>query len=234
MVMQYTKEDIDAYIEYSHILYVQVLQVFMPKVNLERADSKDLRAYGEAMGNSLGIQSIILQVYASMLEPFSAWMQHDCTLTKHKGMAMKPLKSASAYGTLPDPSWFTDMSLVSNGIPIGHKTEKRKPVRKNTRHVSDDDVVSHGGSKTSGIQEAIGWANAPGKRRARPDRSNKMTREMYHRFLLYSVGELPSQMRATARKILLAHEKELYEKYLYDVPEDEAVQGPEDLGKEMK
>ena len=228
MVMQYTKEDIDAYIEYSHILYVEVLQAFMPKVDLERADSKDLRAYGEAMGNSLGIQSIILQVYASMLEPFNAWMQHDCTLTKHKGIAMKPLKSASVCGALPDPSWFTDMSLVSNGIPIGHKTEKRKPVRKDTRPISDDDVPSHG------LQAAVEAALGLHKRGKETSRSKKMTREMYHRFLLYSVGELPSQMRATARKILLAHEKELYEKYLYDVPEDEAVQGPEDLGKEMK
>lgn len=83
-MMQYSREDIETYMDYSHLLYIEVVKRFMPKVNIEGTSEKDLRAYGEAMGNSLGIQSIILQVYANVLESFSAWMQHDCVLTGHK------------------------------------------------------------------------------------------------------------------------------------------------------
>jgi hypothetical protein len=152
--MQYTKEDIDAYIEYSHILYVQVLQVFMPKVNLERADSKDLRAYGEAMGNSLGIQSIILQVYASMLEPFNVWMQHDCTLTKHKSHVISEIQSL--MGTAPSEDRFIVL---------------KAPGKNGKLTTSDGEAFSAKGSKTSGIQEAIEWANAP--KRENRKRQNK-------------------------------------------------------------
>ena len=146
-MMQYTKEDIDAYIEYSHILYVQVLQAFMPKVNLEGADSKDLRAYGEAVGNSIGIQSIILQVYASMLEPFSAWMQHDCTLTGHKSHVISEIRSL--MGTAPSEDRFIVLKAPGKNRKNGNLT------------TSDGEVFSTKGSKTSGIQEAIEWANAP-------------------------------------------------------------------------
>ena len=145
--MPYTKEDIDAYIEYSHILYVEVLQAFMPKVNLEGADSKDMRAYGEAVGNSIGIQSIILQVYASMLEPFSAWMQHDCTLTKHKSHVISEIHQL--LGTAPSEDRFIVLNAPGKN-------------RKNGKVItSDGEVFSTKGSKTSGIQEAIEWANAP-------------------------------------------------------------------------
>ena len=145
--MQYTKEDIDAYIEYSHILYVQVMQAFMPKVNLEGADSKDLRAYGEAVGNSIGIQSIILQVYASMLEPFSAWMQHDCTLTKHKSHIISEIHQL--LGTAPSENRFIVLKAPGKNRKNGKIT------------TSDGEVFSTKGSNTSGIQEAIDWANAP-------------------------------------------------------------------------
>ena len=155
--MQYTKEDIDAYIEYSHILYVQVLQAFMPKVNLEGADSKDMRAYGEAMGYSLGIQSIILQVYASMLEPFSAWMQHDCTLTGHKTRAVSEMQPL--MGTASSEDRFIVVKAPGKNRKNGKIT------------TGDGKVFSTMGSKTSGIQEAIEWANAP--KRVNRKRQNK-------------------------------------------------------------
>ena len=144
--MPYTKEDIDAYIEYSHILYVEVLQAFMPKVNLEGADSKDMRAYGEAVGNSIGIQSIILQVYASMLEPFNVWMQHDCTLTKHKTEVVSEIHSL--MGTAPSEDRFIVLKPPDKGRKNGKIT------------TGDGRVFSTKGSKTSGLQEAIEWANA--------------------------------------------------------------------------
>ena len=147
--MPYTKEDIDAYIEYSHILYVQVLQAFMPKVNLEGSDSKDMRAYGEAVGNSIGIQSIILQVYASMLEPFSAWMQHDCTLTKHKSHVISEIHQL--LGTAPSEDRFIVLNAPGKNRKNGKIT------------TSDGEVFSTKGSNTSGIQEAIDWANAPNR-----------------------------------------------------------------------
>ena len=219
--MPYTKEDIDAYIEYSHILYVEVLQAFMPKVNLEGADSKDMRAYGEAVGNSIGIQSIILQVYASMLEPFNVWMNHDCTLTKHKTRAvgeMQPL-----MGTAPSEDRFIVVKAPGKNRKNGKRT------------TSDNEVFSTGGSKTSGIQEAIEWANAPkiGEAKHTRHRKKKMTREQFHRALIDSLSIIPWELRNSAHKTLMEDEERLYKEYL-NRNDDKAVKGPDGLGKEMK
>ena len=219
--MPYTKEDIDAYIEYSHILYVQVLQAFMPKVNLEGSDSKDMRAYGEAVGNSIGIQSIILQVYASMLEPFSAWMQHDCTLTKHKSHVISEIRSL--MGTAPSEDRFIVLKAPGKNRKNGKIT------------TSDGEVFSTKGSKTSGMQEAIEWANAPyiGEAKHTRHRKKKMTREQFHRALIDSLSIIPWELRNSAHKTLMEDEERLYKEYL-NRNDDKAVKGPDGLGKKVK
>ena len=132
--MEYTRDDIESYVEYCADLYKLVAKAFKPDapINIENIAGKDIAdvmdKYVDIMGRSLSDAAPILSIYADLLEPFNVWLYHDCPFTGHKAIS----------------HIVSQVSLSSSGNGRKHPkmtVDGRNPLMKN--------------SKTDGLQEAI-------------------------------------------------------------------------------
>ena len=85
--MEYTRDDIESYVEYCADLYKLVAKAFKPDapINIENIAGKDIAdvmdKYVDIMGRSLSDAAPILSIYNDLLEPFNVWLYHDCPFT---------------------------------------------------------------------------------------------------------------------------------------------------------
>ena len=86
MSEKYTEEDIDLYVEYARALYLKVMNMFMPSIEVKNQSDDVMDKYLGKMGELLtSTAPAIDRVYSNILEPFGMWLYHDCPITKHKG-----------------------------------------------------------------------------------------------------------------------------------------------------
>ena len=130
--MEYTRDDIESYVEYCADLYKLVAKAFKPDapINIENIAGKDIAdvmdKYVDIMGRSLSDAAPILSIYNDLLEPFNVWLYHDCPFTGHKAKISEMITLSASGNGRKHPKMTID---------------GRNPLMKN--------------SKTDGLQEAI-------------------------------------------------------------------------------
>ena len=129
--MEYTKDDVEAYVEYCAELYRMVVKAFRPDVpvdikNMSNDMSDMMDKYMDLMEKSLSSTPLIMSIYNDLREPFNVWLYNDCPFTGHKAKISEMITLSASGNGRKHPKMTID---------------GRNPLMKN--------------SKTDGLQEAI-------------------------------------------------------------------------------
>lgn len=90
-----TREDIESYIQYTKMLWDDIRDKFTGNVKVEETDAMKMLQSG--IFDNINNNQVQTTVFNSLIEPFSAWVTHDCIFTGHKANFKPNIANVSAF-----------------------------------------------------------------------------------------------------------------------------------------